>query len=1489
MKQRLLFTLLALFVSIGLVKADITFKVPKNTGTVTVTLSLPSTAQLHAPVIAGTSPEVVVSNSNKTYTIKASENDGEYTISNNANVQDIQGGFGVTFSVSGNATVTSIKGSGMNTLTSLTAKNVGLTELSLDFIALKTVDVSGNKLSQFNVNKLTALESIDASNNQITNLGESFPSNVNNTLKTVKLSNNKIGGGDFSDLAVVETFEIENNELEALNLSSATKLKTLKVGGNELTGITLPAAATVTPNWGTQEIELADKNTAAANNGISISYMMQARNSQLLGAAFDRSKVTNITWRKLDGAGTYQTMSPQEAYALFSTDPDKFFFAKQSGNKYIYIDTKSTYECEFRYDNKVTIKLQNIVISPAELTLKDLPESLRYTNKTATRTGDNTVWQGDHLLFYLTDDYKDYSIETFKPNDALTPVNDEQLKKEGGEFVVAGYFQKGSSTTESGTVNPSMDVTLAKATCEVSFDNTNLEGGMYKVESTYENKTIGLTSGKTNVTKGSDLKITINEDTGYTVTVYVNGEDKTNSLTTEKDGSKVLVLSDVTEAQTISVRFDQKKEVSVTLNVQIPGQANTTEAVKTGVFVGNKVMIGGKEFKEDSMDDIPLPIGKAQLSFDLTRQAVYGKMASDGSWSSWLVDAVMVAEKGQTATSIEVVPEEKQGTSSSEAAIKYTYDIEIPSENVTITIKFRKQQVVSIVPEGGANAKEQHQTYDGTAKAYKFSTDPKGLEDKVQVLYTDAELTGTKPTTEKPTAAGTYNVTVSIPASGEGSYAPVLSTANQGWKLIIDEAKLNFDTAPTVELTDDGKYSIRKNTGKVTFGSELVTGNYSVVKKGATPDADTQLYSPELGNEDKSHLVTVKFVANNDKGDDPNYDPAYIETEVRNGDPLEDYTVDLFIGNMDEKFPGTVTIYNGDKKITPNTKVKEGTKLTFVISVPKDIDMSSVNLATIYSNEDLGIDDSNRKMDASQRTVTISNIELKDNTTYKVKFTVSHEIKDEYKVVLKEQKEEYDGDVVAFDESNITIEGVGTANFVQADVEKYMEITYKDADGASVVLPKDAGSYTVCITIPYLDAHTEGGDYKTYKEFYKEYEGILIIDPAKLDAADITWPTKSSLIAKNQKLEMSALSGGKSSVPGTFEWKDKTIVPESGKAYAVVFVPDDKNYETVECGSANNVYVNVSDKNLVTFVPQNCSVVVKDANGKEYKTGDEIAKGTVLTITATPFTDCVMTTLTVNGKSITSGSTYTVGDETVEITAIAKLNPQSVILTITAGTGVVPSKIGAQSLTFNSNLTFTVATLEADKDKVTVTADGTKITPNSSGVYSVKADKAKTVSVSVSNPTAITVKADTTLSPGKKPMGTVEIQGWTSTKKYYYGDEIIVTAFPESGATFTGWQGLTSKENPLEITLIEPSYTFKAQYSGTLVGIEDVETVKYYGADGYIYVNCPTKATLIVISMNGRSQRLQVSGQTRVTVAAGIYGIVLDMDGEVIRDKVVVR
>ena len=179
-------------------------------------------------------------------------------------------------------------------------------------------------------------------------------------------------------------------------------------------------------------------------------------------------------------------------------------------------------------------------------------------------------------------------------------------------------------------------------------------------------------------------------------------------------------------------------------------------------------------------------------------------------------------------------------------------------------------------------------------------------------------------------------------------------------------------------------------------------------------------------------------------------------------------------------------------------------------------------------------------------------------------------------------------------------------------------------------------------------------------------------------------PTASK-IGKGQTLASSILTGGNATVPGKFEWADKTIVPVADKKYQVVFKPTDAiNYEdgyafkdatSSQRYDAVEIKVEISDQPVLSILTENGEISVKDTNGKIYYTGDEIVKGTKLIFTATPAAGYeLLSGIQVNGSTVSG--TYTVGDVSMTVTANFTIKPDTYIVTL--GSAPRGSKIKSQ-------------------------------------------------------------------------------------------------------------------------------------------------------------------------------------------------------------------
>ena len=115
-----------------------------------------------------------------------------------------------------------------------------------------------------------------------------------------------------------------------------------------------------------------------------------------------------------------------------------------------------------------------------------------------------------------------------------------------------------------------------------------------------------------------------------------------------------------------------------------------------------------------------------------------------------------------------------------------------------------------------------------------------------------------------------------------------------------------------------------------------------------------------------------------------------------------------------------------------------------------------------------------------------------------------------------------------------------------------------------------------------------------------------------------------------------------------------------------------------------------------------------------------------------------------------------------------------------------------------------------------------------------------------------------------------------------------MTATPAAGCRFVGWEGRTETSSVIDVVITETSYKFKAIFAGSPTGAEVIEGVDIYGSNGEIVVKCDGAARITIVSMNGQSKQQEISGDTRIPVGAGIYGIVFEQGNNVMRTKVAV-
>ena len=458
---------------------------------------------------------------------------------------------------------------------------------------------------------------------------------------------------------------------------------------------------------------------------------------------------------------------------------------------------------------------------------------------------------------------------------------------------------------------------------------------------------------------------------------------------------------------------------------------------------------------------------------------------------------------------------------------------------------------------------------------------------------------------------------------------------------------------------------------------------------------------------------------------------------------------------------------------------------------------------------------------------------------------------------------------------------------------EYLVVTYKEkVSGKYVEAPVNAGDYEMTVSRKASP---------TYQELSPVTVTVHIAQAElDLDEVDLPMPT-ASRISKNQLLSKSILTGTPS-ILGKYVWAEDDKPISATSDHLVDFVPEDGNYLPVE--DIHSVEVVVTDKAIITYsVPDGLgTITVRDNAGNTYETGEEIMNGVQLTVIATPSdaSKVEFESLKLNNGAVSNPYTFTFGDNTVDF--VATFKPKTTEIPVYDGQyeidlpdavrGAMISYVGDPIVDRGDDFSFTVTTLAADADKLKVTANGLTLKRAANGSYTISdVTEKQTVRISFSG-TPTEVKVDIPLvyhEEGHATQGEVSIINNTSGDgKYFYGDELTLIAFPESGVTFEGWSD-KSKQQVRELTLTG-NVSLRALFSGSPTGIENIEAARIVAGDGYIQVKNVANANVTIISMAGRIQTQQrISGDAQIRVPAGIYVVILESGQDVKRTKVIVR
>ena len=685
-------------------------------------------------------------------------------------------------------------------------------------------------------------------------------------------------------------------------------------------------------------------------------------------------------------------------------------------------------------------------------------------------------------------------------------------------------------------------------------------------------------------------------------------------------------------------------------------------------------------------------------------------------------------------------------------------------------------------------------------------------------------------------------------------------------KYQITGGKIGYMVGNTFkEVTGLGEFAVLNGQGGVTeddLGTSTVSIFYNFKK-----DANLANYNVSAWNEGKNNVI--------------------VPVE---GKDAETISVSIFDNDYDE----LLVLKNGGAVIESGDAVPVGSTITMGLTVVDDPDDNISYAVTITDSEGNVLSDSdNLWREGSTFTVDADKVKNIDKLIFKLEVVdkrVEIKVAKASEELLTQGGDEknptivYDGKAHAFDASQLTWVTTDGKPVTNTSINAKAQISYTIDGEVLISAPVDAGTYTVTLT------------YDLQGYIVKPIQAELTIHKAEFTDAQVPAPS-ASRVALGQTLDKSNLSG-QATIEGTYEWDEEKdasqITVDANKTYKVKFVPA-KNYKAAQL--EDMVSVEVTTNPVITFDPNpeggKVTVVNKNDPNDVYKSGDEVFAGTELVITATPNEDFELESLTANGVRVSNPYTVKFDKTTIEIDATfsVKVAPGNFKVTIPEGgvRGAIISGGGQYVVAQGGSVSFTVSTLSADANKVSVTATNGTVSKGSNGRYTVSNIQANTtVRVSLSNPTALKVDIkESYLNDKKYHIGYVEIADGEASS-YYYGDEITVVAYPESGVKFKGWSN-GSTDQVLDLVLTG-DLTLTASFTGTPTGIEDIETAKVYTGKGFIMVKNVANAEVTVVSISGRLQaKRAISGDTQITVPQGIYVVVLQSGNDTKQLKVIVK
>lgn len=488
---------------------------------------------------------------------------------------------------------------------------------------------------------------------------------------------------------------------------------------------------------------------------------------------------------------------------------------------------------------------------------------------------------------------------------------------------------------------------------------------------------------------------------------------------------------------------------------------------------------------------------------------------------------------------------------------------------------------------------------------------------------------------------------------------------------------------------------------------------------------------------------------------------------------------------------GTITVWDGNLQIdgsaSSNNNALKNTELR-VIATPAEGYKFSTWTSGITGN-----------MSDASATITSSK-DITFNATFVDKVTLSPSI-------TENASAEYDGTVKG---GNLKI--TANTSVTTGNTSVTTGWSYSFQQNEMTVVPVNAGKYDVVVT------RAADADCKACR--------VVLTNAFEIKKATPTiTATPAATVAKGAMLYSAEVTGGAASTDGTFVWKSADEAINADATKEMIFVPSDKdNFKEVK---VTGVEVKTTNLQVISFVqPENGTITVKRGE-TVLASGDPIAEGDELTITATAASGYELESLKVADKTFTNGSTYeVVGDATVNVVATMKKTQGG------GGDPVVPVSVSSVSLDKSA---LTLPRLES---------------------YTL---------IATVNPSNATNKSVTWKSSDES-IAKVDANG-------------KVTAVKIGKATITV---TTVDGNKTATCLVTVDFA---------TGIEEMlAQTEVYSQQGNIIVNPVQPLQLTIVNMTGQTvYNDYISGSTQIPARSGVYIVKLSNAGNTIISKLIVR